>query len=96
MIAVPTTKKVASFWYYGGKHDKVYRLEIQEHLGHYDVIGLYGRRGRSLTVHVLRAGVDSWMANAAFNEKAHELRKKGYGMVKEDAATTESLTFVGQ
>jgi hypothetical protein len=87
------TKKVESYWNHGGVHDKVYRLEMQESKGRYDVIGLYGRRGKNLNMHVIRAGVDEWDALVGFGGKQEDLLKKGYAVVNEDVAETNLLTF---
>jgi hypothetical protein len=92
-MEAPIVRKTASFWCHGGTHDKVYRIEIQEFKGKFDVTGLYGRRGKALKLFVIAEGTTQYMSGVAYAEKVDDLLKKGYKRVVEDVATTSTLTL---
>ncbi len=80
----PETLKTISLWHNEGNHDKLYRLEMQEFEGHYDVFCMYGRRGGELTMHVWADKVTKAEAVAVFTKLRAQKLKKGYREIVED------------
>jgi hypothetical protein len=102
--AVKTTK-LANFWLKNSAKnmDKVYRLELQSvdsvnGVRRFAVFGMYGRRGKGLTMHIIRDNATLDLAYLAFHTKWKELLVKGYSEVNEDLVngsplSTSELTF---
>jgi hypothetical protein len=67
---------------------------MQSFNGRFDVFGLYGRRTKKLTMHVLTEGHGWHVAKMHYDKKVEDLLKKGYHRVNEDVATTHVLTEV--
>lgn len=80
----PVTTQVISLWCHEGNHDKLYRMEMQEFKGKFDVFCMYGRRGGRLTMHVWAEGVDLNRAKQVFSSKIAEKFRKGYKEINED------------
>jgi len=92
-MAAAIPRRIESYWCNSPyKHDKVYRLEIQEFKGLFDVIGAYARRKQALKVHVLSEAKPFEYAKAIFEHKVADLLKKGYVRVNEDVSKTSELT----
>ena len=96
---VVRTARLANFWCHGQgadgtKHDKVYRLEIQEFQGVFSVTGLFGRRGTPLKLFVIADGVPWGSAVLRYEKKEKDLTSKGYNRVIQDVSTTPALTVL--
>ena len=65
-------------WFCEGTSDKVYIASVMENNGVYEVVGEWGRRGKTLQSQIKGRYTTDWQAHQAYLDLVASKRVKGY------------------